>query len=97
MKLQMHSVHFDADHKLLDFIQEKANKLDLFYDRITEGEVFLRLNEHMEFERDVHERIKQAMRYSLFELNQFPPYVAFLVDTRFDECDAFYASVVERW
>ena len=44
MKLQMHSVHFDADRKLLDFIQEKANKLDLFYDRITEGEVFLRLN-----------------------------------------------------
>ncbi len=44
MKLQMHSVHFDADRKLLDFIQERANKLDLFYDRITEGEVFLRLN-----------------------------------------------------
>ncbi|HOF50909.1 MAG TPA: type II secretion system F family protein [Rhodoferax sp.] len=29
-------------------------------------EVFLRLNEHMEFERDVRERIKQAMRYPLF-------------------------------
>ena len=29
-------------------------------------EVFLRLNEHMEFERDVRERIKQAMRYPMF-------------------------------
>lgn len=29
-------------------------------------EVFLRLNEHMEFERDVRERIKQAMRYPIF-------------------------------
>lgn len=29
-------------------------------------DVFLRLNEHMEFERDVRERIKQAMRYPLF-------------------------------
>lgn len=29
-------------------------------------EVFLRLNEHMEFERDVRERIKQATRYPLF-------------------------------
>nr|WP_315849349.1 type II secretion system F family protein [uncultured Rhodoferax sp.] len=29
-------------------------------------EVFLRLTEHMEFERDVRERIKQAMRYPLF-------------------------------
>ena len=29
-------------------------------------EVFLRLNEHMEFERDVRERIKQAVRYPIF-------------------------------
>jgi len=29
-------------------------------------EVFLRLTEHMEFERDVRERIKQAMRYPIF-------------------------------
>ncbi len=31
-------------------------------------EVFLRLNEHMEFERDVRERIKQATRYPIFVL-----------------------------
>jgi MSHA biogenesis protein MshG len=29
-------------------------------------EVFLRLNEHLEFERDVRERIKQALRYPIF-------------------------------
>ncbi len=29
-------------------------------------EVFLRLTEHMEFERDVRERVKQAMRYPAF-------------------------------
>lgn len=29
-------------------------------------EVFLRLNDHMEFERDVRERIKQAIRYPIF-------------------------------
>ena len=29
-------------------------------------EVFLSLNEHLEFERDVRERIKQAMRYPVF-------------------------------
>ena len=44
MKLQMHSIHFTADQKLLDHIQKKAEKLDTFYDRITGGEVFLRLN-----------------------------------------------------
>ena len=31
-------------------------------------EVFLRLNEHLEFERDVRERIKQALRYPIFVL-----------------------------
>lgn len=31
-------------------------------------EVFLRLNEHLEFERDVRERVKQAMRYPAFVL-----------------------------
>ena len=44
MKLQIHSIHFDADQKLIDFIQKKADKLETFYDRIVDGEVFLRLN-----------------------------------------------------
>ena len=44
MKLQMHSIHFDADRKLLDFIQKKVDKLETFYDRMVDGEVFLRLN-----------------------------------------------------
>lgn len=43
MKLQMHAIHFTADQKLLDFIQEKVDKLETFYDRIIDGEVFLRL------------------------------------------------------
>ena len=44
MKLQVHSLHFDADQKLLDFIQKKTDKLETFYDRILDGEVFLRLD-----------------------------------------------------
>lgn len=43
MKLQTHSIHFDADVDLLDFIQKKVDKLETFYDRIIDGEVFLRL------------------------------------------------------
>lgn len=48
MKLQFHSVHFNADPKLTEFIEQRTNKLETFYDRITDGEVFLRLekNEH---------------------------------------------------
>lgn len=44
MKLQMHSIHFDADQKLLNFIQKKVDKLERFYDRMVDGEVFLKLN-----------------------------------------------------
>src|ERR1041384_1124594 len=44
MKLQVHSIHFDADAKLVDFIQRKVDKLETFYDRLVDGEVFLRLN-----------------------------------------------------
>ena len=44
MKLQMHAVHFDADPKLIDFIQRKAEKLEALYERIVDGEVFLKLD-----------------------------------------------------
>jgi len=48
MKLQMHSIKFNADVKLLDYIKKRANKLDTFYDRIIDGEVFMRVekNDH---------------------------------------------------
>jgi putative sigma-54 modulation protein len=44
MKVQVHSIHFVADRKLLDFIQQRVNKLETIYSRIVSGEVFLRLN-----------------------------------------------------
>lgn len=46
MKLQMHSIHFDADQKLIDFIQKKADKLETYFDRIQDGEVFMRLDKN---------------------------------------------------
>ncbi len=44
MKLQMHSIHFDADTKLLAFIERKVNKLEKYYSRVVDGEVIMRLN-----------------------------------------------------
>jgi putative sigma-54 modulation protein len=44
MKLQVHSIHFNADRKLINFIQSKIDKLETFYDRLVDGEVYLRLN-----------------------------------------------------
>ena len=58
MKLVMHSVHFDADQKLLDFVQKKADKLDTFHDRILDGEVFLRVEKDTEHKQNKIVEIK---------------------------------------
>ncbi len=44
MKVHVQSVNFTADQKLIDFIHKKMNKLDQFYDRIIDGEVFLKVD-----------------------------------------------------
>lgn len=46
MKLQVHSIHFDVDKKLVEFLQKKVDKLETFYDRIIDGEVYLRLEKN---------------------------------------------------
>lgn len=43
MNVNMQSVNFTADGKLLDFTQKRLNKLDLFYDRVVNAEVYLRV------------------------------------------------------
>ena len=51
----MHSIHFKADQKLIDFINEKVTKLQLFFDQIIVSEVFLRLDKNTEKENKVAE------------------------------------------
>lgn len=41
MKIQIQTVHFNADQKLLDFIEKKVNKLTLFHDKIIDSSVIL--------------------------------------------------------
>lgn len=70
MKLQMHSIHFDADHKLTDFIQRKADKLDTFYDRIIDGEVFMRLDKNEKNANKIIEIKLNVPGKQLFAKNQ---------------------------
>lgn len=44
MQIQVQSIHFNADGKLISFIEEKMMKLVSLHDRIITGEVFLRLD-----------------------------------------------------
>lgn len=43
MNIKVHSIRFDADTKLLGFIEAKASKLLQYYEDIISAEVFLRL------------------------------------------------------
>lgn len=57
MKITVQSIHFNADQKLLDFIQKKVDKLDQFFDQIISGEVYLKL-ENVEDEANKISEIK---------------------------------------
>lgn len=43
MKVNAQSVNFNADAKLIDFIQNRMDKLDLFYDKIISSNVYLKV------------------------------------------------------
>jgi putative sigma-54 modulation protein len=55
MDIQIHSIHFDADKKLVDFINTKVKKLIQFYDNIIGAEVFLRIEKGQSTENKVAE------------------------------------------
>lgn len=55
MKLKVQSIHFDADRKLLAFVEEKIEKLTHFYEDIIDGEVFLRLDKSTDKENKIAE------------------------------------------
>jgi len=55
MDIKIHSIHFDADKKLIDFIDGKVKKLVQFYDNIIGTEVFLRVEKDKETENKLVE------------------------------------------
>lgn len=55
MNIQIHSIRFDADKKLLDFVTQKVNKLSNLSDDIVNAEVFLKLDHDEERENKVTE------------------------------------------
>lgn len=44
MDFKVNTVHFSADKKLVDFIQDKVKKLELMSDQIISSEVYLRID-----------------------------------------------------
>ena len=44
MKVNVHSIHFDADQKLVTFINKKIDKLNVFLDGILSADVYLKVD-----------------------------------------------------
>jgi len=44
MNVNIQTVHFDADNKLVDYVSKKLEKLNTFHDRIIKVDVFLKLD-----------------------------------------------------
>jgi len=44
MNVNIQSMHFDADSKLVSYVEKKLAKLTQFHDRITKVDVFLKLD-----------------------------------------------------
>ena len=55
MDIKISSVHFDADKKLLEFVDKRVNKLVKYYEDIVGAEVFLRLESTQDIENKVAE------------------------------------------
>lgn len=55
MNINIQSVHFDADKKLIGFVNEKVTKLNTYYDGIINSEIILRLEKNSNAENKVAE------------------------------------------
>lgn len=55
METNIQSIHFDADQKLIDFVNEKVSKLSHFHDKIISSDVILKLDKSSSAENKVAE------------------------------------------
>ena len=55
MKVNTQSVNFNADEKLLNFIQKRMDKLETYYDKVIKTEVYLKVQKTSEKENKIFE------------------------------------------
>jgi putative sigma-54 modulation protein len=70
MKINIQSVKFDADKKLLDFVRQKVGKLLQFHDDILGAEVILRLENVQDEGNKIAEIILNIPGNNLFAKKQ---------------------------
>jgi putative sigma-54 modulation protein len=55
MKVNVHAVNFTVDGKLVDFVQERMNKLEKYYDKVVDADVFLKVEKTSDKENKIVE------------------------------------------
>ena len=81
MQVKIQSIHFDADKKLLQFIQERVDKLGHYYDGIMGSEVFLRLENSKDTQNKVAEIKLLTRKGDLFAKKQCSTFEAAVTET----------------
>jgi putative sigma-54 modulation protein len=67
LNLNIETVHFTADVKLMDYVNKKVQKLNTFHDRIIKVDVFLKLDNVVHNIKDKIAEIRVFVpRYSFF-------------------------------
>jgi putative sigma-54 modulation protein len=70
MNINIQSIHFDADKKLLGFIKEKVEKLGHFHDGIIQSNVFLKIDKSEHADNKVAEIKLHVSGQDLFAKRQ---------------------------
>lgn len=93
MNVQIQTVHFDADQRLIEHIQKKIEKLSTFHDRITEVGVYLKLDSLSQKVKDKIVEIKVSIpKHSLFAKSESK-----IFEQSFDDAfDSLVAQIKKR-
>ena len=89
MNVNIQTVHFDADEKLVELVTRKVEKLNTFHDRITKVDVFLKLD-----------NLVHTIKDKVVEIKVHVPKYEFFVKTSsksFEESfDAAFESIINQ-
>ena len=55
MKVNVHAVNFNVDKKLVEFVEEKMNKLEKYYDKVVSSDIFLKVEKTSDKENKIVE------------------------------------------
>ena len=67
MRVEIQSIHFKADQKLVEYIEKKLSKLEQFSDAIVDSQVFLKVENNRQKENKTVEIKVNVQNQSLFK------------------------------